>query len=140
MYQGFGEESSRGLGLTLDQRSREARARARQNGLVGKAWRKEGRQGGPGEAGGATEGASGRTYQAVPREHLQQGDEVVAIAEVLIQVADMPLGLWDRGGVGHRLPRATRGRTPGAGGRGPTDGAPCVFRGTYLCPPVLQGR
>lgn len=133
LYQGFGEESSRGLGLTLDQRPGR-------HELVGKAWRKEGRQGGPGEAGGAAEGASGRTYQAVPREHLQQGDEVVAIAEVLIQVADVPLGLRDRVGVGHRLPRATRGRSPGAGGRGPTDGVPCEFRGTYLCPPVLQGR
>lgn len=33
------------------------------------------------------------THQCLSREHLQQGDEVVSISEVLVQVSDMPLGL-----------------------------------------------
>lgn len=52
--------------------------------------------------------AGGHTYQAVPREHLQQGDEVVAIAKVFIQVTDVPLGLWGQTHwAGRRFPRAT---------------------------------
>ena len=33
------------------------------------------------------------THQCLYREHLQQGDEVVPISEVLVQISDMPLGL-----------------------------------------------
>lgn len=54
-----------------------------------------------GEA-GVYRGRSGSTYQAVPREHLQQGDEVVAISEVFIQVADVPLSLRVQGYRGYR--------------------------------------
>lgn len=32
-------------------------------------------------------------HQCLPREHLQQGDEVVSISEVLVQVGDVSLRL-----------------------------------------------
>ena len=35
----------------------------------------------------------GGSYQGLSRQDLQQGDEVVSIAEVLVQVRDVPLGL-----------------------------------------------
>lgn len=34
-----------------------------------------------------------KAYQSLSREHLQQGDEVVSISEVLVQVSDVSLGL-----------------------------------------------
>lgn len=33
-------------------------------------------------------------HQCLSGEHLQQGDEVVSISEVLVQVGDVSLGLW----------------------------------------------
>lgn len=45
-----------------------------------------------------------RTYQCVPREHLQQRDEVVSIPQVLVEVVDVTLRLqgwgWRYGGAG----------------------------------------
>lgn len=63
----------------------------------------------------------GVTYQAVAREHLQQGDEIVAISQIFVQVPDVPLGLWEQDRAGHHAlshigPRekggATRERGP----------------------------
>lgn len=97
---------------------------------MGKAPRREGRQGHPGERQAGPQ-REGHTYQAIPGEHLQQGDEVVAITEVFIQVADVSLGLGgQRGWDGHRSPRAKSrpwggGHRPqGARGRGPTEHMP----------------
>ena len=36
---------------------------------------------------------SPRAHQCLSGEHLQQGDEVVSISEVLVQVSDVSLGL-----------------------------------------------
>lgn len=39
-----------------------------------------------------------KAHQCLSGEHLQQGDEVVSISEVLVQVRDVPLGLWGEDG------------------------------------------
>lgn len=38
-----------------------------------------------------------KSHQCLSREHLQQGDEVVSIPEVFVQVGDMSLGLRAQG-------------------------------------------
>lgn len=74
----------------------------------------------------------------------------MAIAEVLIQVTDVSLGLWEQWRLGwpdSPQPPADwgRGAAPSAGHwpRGEDAGAwstPLPHAGTYLCPPVLQQR
>lgn len=42
------------------------------------------------------EQAQEATYQSVPREHFQERDQVVSIAQVLVEVIHMALGLGDK--------------------------------------------
>lgn len=106
-------------GDTLDQEVRWGRGQA---GRGGGTWDR------PKEGRPAGSGGTACTYQAVPREHLQEGDEVVAVPEVFIQVADVPLGLEaQEGGRAAGLqshPRALGGRVGTDPGGQEAGGAP----------------
>ena len=89
-----GEES--GQKRERRRRGGEKRRRIETQGAVGGGWVEAGRTRPrplPGEGSQVTGQRSGWSYQGLSREHLQQGDEVVSIAEVFVQVRDVPLGL-----------------------------------------------
>lgn len=65
----------------------------------------------------------------------------MAITEVFVQVTDVSLGLWgQRNRAGCTFPTATSKAPAGKTGNDPPPHMPRPHRGTYLCPPVLQGE
>lgn len=62
------------------------------------------------------------TYQGVSRQHLQEGDKVVSISQVLVEVIHVALRLWSQ-----RVPSglAKVGKGPNRTGPPPSLGTPC---------------
>lgn len=112
------------------------RAERAEAGAARPGWRSRGRwsRGRRSRGARAARRRFGGTYQRVPRQHLQQRDEVVPIAQILVQVVDVTLRLRERDGV-----------TAGPGARGPPPCSRCTHGPKHSpvspapCPPSTHG-